>query len=161
MALTFRRAVPCELDLLMGIYGAARAFMCENGNPTQWPEGYPPRDSVAADLDRGVVYVATEGDGILAVFTYEVGREPAYDEIDGAWLGDTPYGFMHRLAVARRGGGIGRACLDFCFSQYPDLRVDTHEDNRPMQALLKKCGFRYCGIVDYGIYGTRLAFEKC
>ena len=159
--ISFRRARPEELDRLMAIYAAARAFMRESGNPTQWPEGYPPRESVAADIGRGAVYVATDGREILAVFSYEIGREPVYDRIDGAWLTAAErYGFMHRLAVSHRGGGIGAACLDFCFSQFPDLRIDTHESNRPMQALLQKCGFSPCGTVDYGPHGTRIAYEK-
>ena len=161
MAVTFRRAAPSELDCLMALYAGARAFMRANGNPNQWPEGYPPRESVAADLARGVVYVATEGEELLAVFTYEIGHEPVYDTLDGAWLNDADlYGFLHRLAVARQGGGIGALCLDFCFSQYPDLRIDTHEDNLPMQRLLSRCGFLPVGVVDYGQDGTRLAYQK-
>ena len=158
--LTFRRAVPSELSRIMDIYAEARAFMHAHGNPLQWPEGYPPRAVIEAELSAGVLFLAIDGEEIAAVFSFTVGREPVYDRIDGAWQGDGPYGFMHRLAVVKRGGGVGAACLRFCFDGCHDLRVDTHRDNLPMQKLLQKCGFSYCGIVDYGGGETRLAYEK-
>ena len=157
---SFRLATPGELEPILGLYAAARAFMRAAGNPTQWPEGYPPRESVAEDIARGTVYVAEEAGELLAVFTYEIGREPFYDKIDGAWRSDAEtYGFMHRLATAKQGKGIGAACIEFCRSHVPILRIDTHADNLPLQRLLARLGFRPCGIVDYGEAGTRLAFE--
>ena len=40
------------------------------------------------------------------------------------------------------------------------LKVDTHEENIPMQNLLKKNGFKYCGIIYLEDGGKRVAFEK-
>ena len=41
-----------------------------------------------------------------------------------------------------------------------DLRMDTYEDNQPMQHFLEKKGFEKCGIV-YADDGTeRLAYHK-
>ena len=39
------------------------------------------------------------------------------------------------------------------------LKIDTHEDNLGMQALIKKMGYTYCGII-YTRGNKRLAFEK-
>ena len=36
-----REATIKDIDVLMEIYETARRFMIENGNPTQWPQGYP------------------------------------------------------------------------------------------------------------------------
>ena len=161
MAITFRPARREELPAILAMYASARLFMRENGNPHQGGDHYPSRETVEGDLARGTLYVATEGEELLAVFSFEIGREPVYEEIDGAWLGARErYGFLHRLAVVRRGGGVGGACLAFCYGQGGGLRIDTHADNLPMQSLLKKHGFSYCGIVDYGASGTRLAYER-
>ena len=48
----------------------------------------------------------------------------------------------------------------FCEKQIPHLRIDTHEDNKVMQHLIEKNGFKKCGIV-YVEDGTeRFAYEK-
>ena len=40
------------------------------------------------------------------------------------------------------------------------IRIDTHEDNLPMQNLLKKNNYEYCGIIYLEDRSKRLAFEK-
>ena len=88
--------------------------------------------------------------------------EPTYAEItDGAWLDDSPYGVIHRIASDGSTKGIGAFCIRWAFDQCGHLRMDTHGDNRVMQRLLKKLGFVHCGTIyveedDY----PRLAFEK-
>lgn len=37
--------------------------------------------------------------------------------------------------------------MDWAFSQCNHLRVDTHTDNKVMQNLLTKLGFKKCGII--------------
>ena len=37
-----RKASITELDQIMKLYGRARTFMAENGNPTQWGTCIPP-----------------------------------------------------------------------------------------------------------------------
>ncbi len=158
---TIRNATPLDLDRVMEIYEGARAFMRQNGNPSQWPEGYPPRASVEENLRDGILYVLEDGEGIAAVFTFHIGREAPYDAIDGAWLTEAvPYGTLHRLAVDRPGGGLGAACIEYALARCGDLRIDTHKDNLPMQRLLTRLGFTPCGIIDYGDEGTRLAYHR-
>lgn len=41
-----------------------------------------------------------------------------------------------------------------------NVRIDTHRDNQPMQALLKKCGFAYCGRIFLADGSERIAFQK-
>ena len=158
---TIRKATAADLDRVMEIYAIARAFMRENGNPSQWPEGYPPRASVEENLRDGILHVLEDGEGIAAVFTFAIGREAPYDAIDGKWLTSAvPYGTLHRLAVARAGGGLGALCIEYAYERCGDLRIDTHEDNLPMQRLLARLGFTPCGIIDYGADGTRIAYER-
>ena len=40
------------------------------------------------------------------------------------------------------------------------IRIDTHEDNVVMQNLLKKLGFKFCGIIHLKNGDKRLAYEK-
>ncbi len=40
------------------------------------------------------------------------------------------------------------------------LKIDTHEDNKAMQTLIKKIGYQYCGIIYTSYNAKRLAFEK-
>ncbi len=40
-----RPARPDDLPALGPVYGAARRFMAEHGNPTQWSDRYPPGGS--------------------------------------------------------------------------------------------------------------------
>ena len=40
------------------------------------------------------------------------------------------------------------------------IRIDTHEDNKPMRRFLEKCGFKFCGIIYLEDGSKRLAYEK-
>lgn len=162
MAYIIRHATAAELPRIRDIYDEARQFMANAGNPTQWTGGYPQDSVIAGDLERNHLYVCTCDDEILGVFCFFRDIEPDYLEIfDGAWLQDGPYGVVHRIAAARGSKGVGAACLDFAFQQWPNLRIDTHRDNLPMQKLLAKCGFQYCGIIYLTKDGSqRLAYQK-
>ena len=151
-----------EIDRILGIYDDARAFMRTVGNPTQWSGGYPSRDVLLADIAARRLYVCVEAGNLLGAFVFFVGEEEVYKTFKGDWGSDaTTYGVIHRVAVRTRERGIGAAMLAYGYERAPgDLRIDTHRDNHPMQALLKKHGFLPCGIVDYGPAGERIAFRK-
>lgn len=51
-------------------------------------------------------------------------------------------------------------CLDWCFQQIPNIRVDTHEANVPMQKLLMKNDYQKCGIIYVNDGTPRVAFQK-
>ncbi len=101
---------------------------------------------------------------IAAVFFFDQGKdcEPTYLHIeDGAWIDDTPYGVVHRIASDGSTRGAGSFCINWAFSQCGHLRMDTHGDNTVMQNLLTKLGFQRCGII-YVVEDTdpRIAYEK-
>ena len=80
---------------------------------------------------------------------------------DGAWLDDSPYGVVHRIATDGSVKGAGSFCLNWAYEQCGHMRIDTHGDNKVMQNMVKKLGFVHCGT----IYveeddNPRLAFEK-
>lgn len=144
-----RRSRIEDLDRIMEIYKDAQAFMKQSGNPTQWADSYPKRSLIEEDISKGQSYVCTEGADILAVFCFFQGHDATYDRIwEGGWLNDHPYAVVHRIASgAAKGKGVASFCLSWCKEQYPDIRIDTHDDNVPMQKLLAKNGFTYCGRI--------------
>ena len=104
--------------------------------------------------------------GILAVFYFNIEVEPTYTTIDGAWLDpDTPYGVVHRIARGPDGKGTGAFCLEWCLTQWGNIRIDTHAANGPMLALLPRLGYTRCGIIRLGRFedaalDERVAFQK-
>ena len=44
------KANETHIPEILEIYAKARKFMKENGNPTQWEEGYPSREIVEKDI---------------------------------------------------------------------------------------------------------------
>lgn len=156
-----RRSTPSDITAIGEIYSAAKKFMRENGNPNQWSENGPDENSALSDSERGIGYVCEDGGEIVAVFAFEIGREPTYDKIyGGEWLSDEPYAYMHRVAVKKHGQGIIDFCFNECFKLHPNLKIDTHRDNIPMQRVLKRCDFRECGIIYLENGDERLAFQK-
>ena len=156
-----RKAVPKGLDIILKMYEEARRFMAENGNPNQWINGYPGEEVVQRDLEKGQLYVCQEDDEICAVFVFFTEEEPNYRVIqDGAWLNDKPYGTVHRITSQNKRKGAASFCIDWCFAKCPNLRMDTHRDNLPMQSFLKKKGFKPCGVIQVEDGSERIAFQK-
>ena len=154
-----------DLSQIMRIYESARRFMAEHGNPNQWGStNWPPEELIHSDIAERNSYVCICEDRIVGTFFFKQGIDidPTYQVIEeGEWLGNSDYGVIHRLAGDGSVKGIGRFCIEWAFEQCNHLRVDTHEDNRVMKNLLKKCGFIYCGIIHVESDGSpRAAYER-
>ena len=152
-----------EIDRVMEIYAYARKFQAEHGNPNQWTGGYPQREIVERDQENGELYCVTpDGDHgtICGVFMFSGRPEPDYTVIEGHWKNQEPYSVIHRVASDGTHRGVGKACIDWAFSRYANLKMDTHEDNTVMQNMLIKNGFTYCGVVHIRGGETRLAYQK-
>lgn len=157
--LTIRDAKREELPLIQAMFSDARAFMRAGGNLTQWTGGYPTDEALLSDIKNGALKLCLLEDEPAAVFAL-CGIEPTYALIDGgAWKNDAPYLTVHRLACVKRGRGVGSYCLDYAKSLSGNVRADTHRDNAPMQALLTKNGFSYCGIIYLEDGAERLAYQ--
>ena len=50
-------------------------------------------------------------------------------------------------------------CVKYCLGVCDQLRIDTHEDNLPMQRSLERLGFVRCGKVYIERAGERIAFQ--
>ena len=158
--MSIRETTAQDFDAICRIYEDARRFMRESGNPDQWKDAHPAIEVIQRDIEAGKSYVYTLNDEIAAVFFYSTERDPTYSKIDGAWLDDEPYGVVHRIARARNASGAGGVCLEWCYGQCDNLRIDTHRDNAPMRKLLSKLGFTYCGIIWLENGEERMAFQK-
>lgn len=154
-----RQAAMADLPRILEIYAYAREFMARTGNPNQWKKTNPPRETLEADILAGNLYVLEET-GIHGVFAYFTEPDPTYSYIeDGAWLDESPYGTIHRVA-ADGSGGVFSAVLKFAEGENHHVRIDTHRDNKVMQHVLAKHGFQQCGVIYLKNGEPRLAYEK-
>lgn len=157
-----RKAELADLSRMMEIYADARAYMRNHGNATQWAGGYPSEERIREDIGAGESYVCVKNGELLGVFCFFAHKDSTYDVIyEGSWLNDEPYGVIHRIAVAKHHRGVASFCYEFALSQCPNLRIDTHRDNMPMQNSLIKNGFQRCGIIHLQNGDPRIAFQKC
>ena len=165
----FQKATMKDVDTIMQILSDARGRIGRLGID-QWQYGYPTRDIIKEDIVSGYSYtVREEKDGeIYGTFFLKTGGEPTYKEIfEGAWLTDGDYVALHRIAICNEKRGIGMAdemvkfigeeCIKWGIGS---IRVDTHRGNLPMQKLLARSGFKYCGIIYLATGEERLAYEK-
>lgn len=157
-----RPAKYTDVNAAAKIYDEARAFMKQSGNPNQWKGEYPNGDDVLLGIEKGTSYVCEDNGEILATFHFEANaNDPTYHKIyNGQWLNDDPYSVIHRIAVKYHGKGIIDFCFSECFKLLPNIKIDTHEDNIPMQKCLARCGFERCGIIYLENGEERLAFQK-
>ncbi len=151
-----------DIEIVKRIYESARKYMRESGNPDQWRDGYPQEEIIRTDIENGCLYLVWEEEEALAVFFCSEGPDPTYEVIEcGSWLSDEPYAVIHRIAVSdsARGRGISRICFDFAVNRCPNIRIDTHKHNLPMQASLARYGFVRCGIIHIRNGEERVAFQ--
>ena len=150
-----------DLSQIAEIYKNAKKFMKENGNPTQWRGDYPNEFDAEQDIEKGIGYVCVDGEDVVGVFAFIEGVDPTYVHIyDGAWLDDKRYAAVHRIATLTQGKGVAKVCFDYCFQKCQNLKIDTHEDNLPMQKALIKNGFQYCGVIYLPNGEKRIAYQK-
>lgn len=155
-----RRAAPADVPAILEIFRIAKAYMAAHGNASQWDGDYPGLPELLPDIARGHSYVLTENGTVVGTFSFIIGDEPTYQMLlNGQWHADRPYGTIHRLASNGTVRGVSRACFDFCTGLSDYVRVDTHADNRAMQAAIEGYGFRKCGNI-YASSGTlRMAYD--
>ena len=155
-----RKTTLQDVDTVLDVFAAAKRYMRANGNASQWGDEYPDRSIVTYDIACGSSYVMLENGEIVGTFALFLGEDESYRVIeDGAWHLDQPYGTIHRLASNGKARSVSKACFDFCTGLSDYVRVDTHADNRAMQAAIEGYGFRKCGNI-YASSGTlRTAYD--
>ena len=166
-----RSAEKKDLPQIIALFDVSRKTMKEQGID-QWQDGYPFASDIEDDIDNQRAYVLYSDGTLVGYFAYTTGKEDVYENItEGEFREEKEYRYssVHRVAVTpeRRGHGFGSKIFEYAeklahMDHALSLRCDTHEDYRPMRALLAKCGFQYCGVVYY-IRGEkkdkRIAFD--
>lgn len=156
-----RRSNLEDLMAVLPMYESAREFMAQNGNPTQWGSTHPSKELIISDLLSDNGYVCVDNEQIVAVFYFAKQIEPCYFTITNkGWLNDKPYGVIHRLTVLKGAKGVASFCLDWCFNQCGNVRVDTHRNNVQMQRRFISSGYVECGIIYLENGSERIAFHK-
>jgi hypothetical protein len=155
-----KKASMGDLDEIMSIYAYAREFMAANGNPNQWKNTNPTLEMIIADIEAQKLNLCIDDNKIACVFYYSEGIDPTYNVIDGAWLDSEPYGVVHRIASAKGTKGAATFALTYAFNKCKNLKIDTHDDNIPMQNLLNKLGFKHCGTITLLNGEPRRAYQK-
>lgn len=156
-----RKSTREDLPQILKLYEIAREFMKKNGNPNQWEDRYPEVSTVENDIEQGISYVCEEAGKIVGTFVFFIGKDPSYDVIEnGAWHSNRfPYGVIHRVASDGETRGVTKTAFTFGLEKSGYVRIDTHQDNKPMQGALKKFGFLQCGIIHLERGGERIAFD--
>ena len=148
-----------DIPAILAIFDQAREFMRTMGNSRQWLASYPNRQLVEEDIRAGHCYVFEEAGQVVGTFAFIIGPDPTYQEIEGAWHFSEPYGTIHRIASNGQVKGLAHQVFDFCYQEIPHLRIDTHADNKPMQAAILSYGFTECGIIYVADGSPRLAYD--
>lgn len=158
-----------DIPTIMEIVGEAQLYLAKLGID-QWQDGYPTEEQIRLDIKNKDSYVIVDDTGrIMATTVFTTKTEATYKAIEGKWLTseETKYGVIHRLAVSDsfRGSGIAKFIFDTCENKLREMginsmRIDTHEENKGMQHLLKQLGYHYCGVIYIEDGAKRLAFEK-
>ena len=165
-----RLSVLNDVPRILEIIDDAKALL-KSLNIDQWQNGYPNAAQIENDISNNESYViVNEDDTIVATTMFTLRKEPTYKKIfDGNWIIDEtkPYGVIHRLAMSKdfRGKGIANFVFENFHQKLQEkgvqsLKIDTHDDNKTMQSLIKKMGYQYCGIIYTNYNAKRLAFEK-
>lgn len=162
-----RKSVNEDINNIMQIIDEAKEALKEQGID-QWQNGYPNADVIRNDILNNDSYVFIKNNEIVATSAVSFDGEKTYDKIyDGSWITNDEFAVIHRIAISNKYKGTGIAseiikmieaiCLD---KNVHSIKVDTHEFNIPMQKLLKKNDFKYCGVIYLEDKSKRVAFEK-
>ena len=123
---TIRKASPADLPRIHGIYAAARQFMRDHGNFSQWDGEDAPEHLLPGDIEAGNLYVLEENGVIHAAFAFIIGADPCYAVIEqGAWKADTPYAAVHRVASDGTVHNILGRIMDFAKSKISHTCAST------------------------------------
>ena len=162
-----RKSNEKDLREIMKIISQAKAYFKEN-EINQWQNNYPNIETIISDINKNESYVLVEQEDIIATSVISFNGEKNYENIyNGQWLTNEKFAVIHRIAVSNnhKGKGIAAQILKYVESMCREkginsIKIDTHEDNISMQKLLKKSGFKYCGIILLEDRSERIAFEK-
>lgn len=164
----FRKSEYEDIDNILEIIEEGKVSLKKAQVP-QWIDGYPNRETIMEDIDKGYSYVLTNNDEIVGTAALIYGVEETYKEIfQGEWLSELEeYAILHRVAIkeSEKGKSLAVRIMEFVQEDAKDkgmesIRIDTHRKNKSMKKMIEKSGFEYCGIIYLEDGSERIAFEK-
>ena len=166
-AMIFRKAERKDIDAIMEIIQEAQIALKEE-HIDQWQNQYPNLESIGSDIDLGIGYVVENENGVIGTVAYSFDGDDNYlNPVSGSWKIDGDYAVIHRIAVQKSYQGLGIS--DFMMKELVELaqkkkvqsiRVDTHKENKKMQAYLARHEFKHVGVIRLKDGALREAFEK-
>lgn len=161
MPFYIRKSYDEDLEEILAVFDSAKKFMRSYGNIAQWTGMYPGRQDVIRDMRQGNHYVGINNQGkIVLTFSFIVGDDPTYKQIDGHWLNEEKYGTIHRIASNGTERGVLKKVSEYCFNIVSNIRIDTHHSNIPMLKALSETQYTQCGIIICRDGSPRIAFQK-
>lgn len=165
--MNFRKSTKADVKSIMKIINQAQEYL-KNQGIDQWQNNYPNEDVINTDISNGESYVLEKDGNIVATSVISFNKEKTYDVIhDGKWLTDGECAVIHRIAVDNtcKGLGVSHKIIEYAEEMCKEkdinsIKVDTHRENLSMQNMLKKNGFKYCGVIYLADGAERVAFEK-
>lgn len=156
-----------DINGIMEVIQGAKKFL-RSMEVDQWQGEEPNRQMILKDIEDGDSYLVKDGSKVVASFYFGLKGEETYEKIyEGNWIYQGQYITIHRMAVHPSYGGKGIGQMIFNYiedygrkNKIGSIRIDTHRDNKPMQGLIKKFNYNYCGIIYLLDGDERLAYEK-
>ena len=151
-----RKAIPTDLDSVIGIYDAIHTEEEAGRSTTGWKRAiYPVRETAEKALERDDLFVL-ENSG--TIYGTALINQIQVDVYEGApWKNDAPpeqVCVLHTLVISpdAKGKGYGTAFVRF-YEQYAvehgwtELRIDTNERNRAARSLYARLGYEEISII--------------
>lgn len=152
MGKNIRLATADDIAGIMEIVAGTVDIMKRENNP-QWDEEYPTAQVFLDDIGRNSLYVYMDDGRVLGFVCVDDIQPPTY--AGAQWNSDAKAFVLHRLAVhpGSRTSGIGRKLAVHAESVALQnhvyyIRSDTFSENRGMNALFEKCGYKKTGEIE-------------
>ena len=149
-----------DMPAIEQILALASDSQHSEGNYSQWREDYTTIAVVCEGIKNGTGFVCVDDADTTVLGTWALGDyEAVYDHLkSGALSAERDYKVIHRMGTMP-GHGAGVFIMQSLQENYPYLRVDTFEKNSSMIRLLKKVGFKQCGVAYYEGFGDMITFD--
>jgi len=158
------KATKAYIDVVMKIMADGRNTQRRQGF-RQWEDGYPSAETISNDIEQGFGHMLIKDSEVMAYVAISYFDEE-YERLGEIWQGNGEYAVLHRMAVREtfQRQGIADAVLNLAEKEAARsgasfVRADTGTENKAMQHLLTKRGYKNLGAQSF-IWGPRLAYEK-
>ncbi|MGB3775061.1 MAG: GNAT family N-acetyltransferase [Leeuwenhoekiella sp.] len=143
-----REAKPAQIDEILKLTRACANKMIAE-NIYQWNEDYPSREAFEKDIERGELYIYTQGKKILGTIVISTFKDAVYEQVEWVTPADARCIYIHRLAVHPdcQGQGIGQDLMNHAETiakenDYDSVRLDTFSKNKGNNTFYQKRGYQ-------------------